>query len=89
MLFISSAPVQVEIQEDRRVIILMHNKIMFSHLDFIEEYLAIPLITPNPKKMYYEPSVMQVMVVSESTLEVYYCDWKTQIKLIRVIILNN
>jgi len=49
----------------------------------------MPLITTRPKKMCYEPSVMQAMVVSETTVEVYYCDWKTQIKLIRVIILNN
>ena len=62
---------------------------MFSHLDFIEQYLAMPLITTRPKKMCYESSVMQTIVVSETTVEVYYCDWKTQVKLIKVIILNN
>ncbi len=53
MLFVSNNPVQVEILEDRKVIILAQNKIMFTQLDFIEEYLAMPLITLNPKKMYY------------------------------------
>lgn len=36
MLFVSTTPVQTYIFEDRKVIILTNNKIMFSHLDFIE-----------------------------------------------------
>jgi hypothetical protein len=68
MLFVTSAPIQVEILEDRKVIILTNNKIMFSHLDFIEEYLSMPLITVRPRKMCYESDVMQVMVVSDTTL---------------------
>ena len=36
MLFVGSAPVQVEVLADRKVIVLTNNKIMFSHLDFIE-----------------------------------------------------
>jgi hypothetical protein len=89
MLFVSNTPIQVEIQEDRKVLALTNNKIIFSHLDFIEEYLAMPLITTRPLRMYYESSVMQTLVVSDSTVELYYCDWKTQIKLIKVIILND
>ena len=89
MLFVSNTPVQTEILEDRRVIVLTNTKIMFTHLEFFEEYLAMSLITRQPKRMYHETSIMQTMVVSHTTVEVYYCDWKTQIKLIKVIILNN
>jgi len=49
----------------------------------------MPLITKKPIKMYYEESVMQTLILSDTTIELYYCDWKTQIKLIKVIILNN
>ena len=48
MLFVANPPVKVQIEKDRRIIVLTQNKIMFTHLDFIEEYLAMPLISPNP-----------------------------------------
>lgn len=89
MLFVSSAPIQTQILEDGKVIVLTTAKIMFTQLEFFEEYLVMPLITKQPTRMYHEPSIMQTVVVSNTTVEVYYCDWKTQVKLIKVIILNN
>jgi hypothetical protein len=31
---------------------------------------------------------MQTLVVSDRSIELFYCDWKTQIKLVKVLILN-
>lgn len=89
MLFVSKPPVAVYVEEDQKIIMLTSNKLIFSHLDFIEEYLSMPLIGNTPKAFYHAPAVSQTLVRTETTLEVFYCDWKTQIKLLRVVILHN
>lgn len=45
MLYVGDIPIQVQIKQDHKVIILLNNKIMFTHLDFIEEYLSMNLVT--------------------------------------------
>lgn len=80
---------KVELMEDRRIILLTGNKILFSHLDFIEEYLSMPLVGANPKNFIHPTESLQTLVQTETTIEIFYCDWKTQIKLVKVIILTN
>lgn len=35
MLFVSNPPVKIQVENDRRIIVLTQSKIMFTHLDFI------------------------------------------------------
>ena len=58
-------------------------------LDFIEEYLSMPIVGGSPREFYHAPAALQTLVRTDSTLEIYHCDWKTQVKLMRVAVLQN
>lgn len=48
----------------------------------------MPLIGCDPKRFYHQKSILQTLVVTRTTIEIFYCDWKMQIKLIRLIALH-
>ena len=67
----------------------MDNKIIFTHIDAIEDSISIPLIGSNPKSFTHSPAALETLVVTTTTLEIVYCDWKTQVRLVKVLILQN
>ncbi len=58
MLFIAQQPVKVKVTDDKKIIILTKTKIMFTNLDFIEEFLSMPIVGGEPENFYYAPQTM-------------------------------
>lgn len=77
MIYLSDPAVKAQILDDMKIIIMTNEKLLFTHADFIEEFITIPLVTCHPRDFYHHHDSMQTLVQSESTLEIYYCDWKT------------
>lgn len=58
------------------------------NLSMMESSVEIPLVGVDPQNFFFNPYQLEVLVQTVSTIEIYSCDWKTQIQLKRVITLN-
>ena len=68
MVYFSTPPVKIDLYEDHRLIILTRNKIMFSSLDSVEDYLTLPIIGNNPKTFYHAADCQQTLIHTQSTI---------------------
>ena len=64
MIYLSNPAVKAEILDDMKIIIMTNEKLLFTYVDFIEEFITIPLITCHPINFYHHQPSMQTLVQS-------------------------
>ncbi len=89
MLFVSNRPTNILLTEDRKILVLTKYKILFTTLDFIQEYLSASLAYHEPIALEYSKQLSQVLVLTPNSIELYFCDWMDKVQTKKIIILND
>ena len=88
MFSISAKPLHSIIEPDGKIIILTETQLLFTTLDSFENFRSINIMSSHPVTCYFAPEVLEVLVLAKNMIEIYYCDWQTNVYPCRVIVLN-